>query len=741
MSPLWGGRQLIAVSTILHFRLAAVASLLAPALVSTAGAQERQQQRHSDSTRTTLRTVTVTATRAPTEVTRVPQPVIVVDSAKIREIVPNNAADVLRESPGVDVVGTGPNQVRPSIRGQRGQRILLLQDGLRLNNNRRQQDFGELPALVDVDQIERVEVVRGPSSVLYGSDAIGGVINLITRRPRIDGTTQLHGNLGYRYSGAGDQQRGEGNVTYKHDAFAFTLGGSLRDAGNYSAPSGSFGNLTLASKTPLEDSGVRDHSIDLLAAWRGAGRSNAWVRHDRYVARDAGFGFVEPRVLGDTSTRIQLLYPWQSVQKTTAGFSTSSLGFALADRLDVSAYTQGNDRDFDSFVDVYIPTGPASTAVVNSRSFNTTNVKSTGLRLEAARVLNRVTFTYGVDAVRDNATAKDSAYSRTTGFGPNPIISSGNTPSLPDATMRNLGLFLQGDWRLHERFSLITGVRYHDVHAETRRTTGLPDSLGGLKANNSTTVYAVNGIWRLTDAVSAVATVGRGFRAPNLIERYYSGVSTDGTALQVANPTLEPETSTNYDLGLRANFNRVEVEYFYFRNVLKEGIVTLPTGRTIGRYAEFENVNVERLRTNGHEASMRVDLGQGVDVTANYTKLDTKNPDRPDIPVSGTYSSKLNAALGWRPAEHRFWTEGAVRYQGRQQDINLGDSPIGSVLPSFTLVNLRGGLRVATLGGRPQELALAINNLGNTLYAEAANSAFVRPEPGRHVVLSVRTSF
>jgi outer membrane receptor protein involved in Fe transport len=379
--------------------------------------------------------------------------------------------------------------------------------------------------------------------------------------------------------------------------------------------------------------------------------------------------------------------------------------------------------------------------VVTSRSFNTTDVSSSGLRLEAAKVLNRVTVTYGVDAVRDDATATDSAYSRTTGFGPSPIVSVSTRPSLPDADMRNLGLFLQGDWRLHERLSVITGVRYHDVQAKTRATAGLPDSVAGLEANNSTTVYAVNGIYRLTDHVSAVATYGRGFRAPNLIERYFSGPSTDGTALQVANPGLEAETSTNVDVGLRLSVSRLEAEWFYFRNNLRDGILTRPTGRTFGRQAEFQNINVERLRTNGHEASLRIDLGRGVDLSTNYTKLETKNPDSPDIPVAGTFSSKLNAALGYRPRSGRFWAEGAVRHQGRQQDINLGTSPIGAVLPSFTVLNARGGVRLATLGGRPQEIGLAINNLGNALYAEAANSAFVRPEPGRHVVLSVRTSF
>lgn len=711
--------------------------VLAPALPLSVAAQ---QQRAADSTRT-LRTVTVTATRAPTDVRAVPAPVSVLDSARIREQAPNNAADLLREAPGVDVVGTGPNQVRPAIRGQRGQRILLLQDGLRLNNNRRQQDFGELPALVDVEQIERIEVVRGPSSVLYGSDAIGGVINLISRTPRADGRALVRGNFGYRYAGAGDQQRGDGSITLSRGAFALTAGGSLRNAGNYSVPGGSFGDLTLPDDVRLQDSGVRDRSLNLHAAWLGNGRSSGWLRHDRYQARDAGFGFVEPRILGDTSTRIALTYPWQNVQKTSAGVNFSSLGLPVADRVDLSLYTQGNDRDFNSFVDVYIPAGPGRTAVVNSRSFNTTDVRSSGLRLEAAKVLSRVIFTYGIDAVRDDATATDSSYSRTTGFGPTPIVSSSTRPSLPDADMRNVGLFLQGDWRLHDRFSVITGVRYHDVHAETRRTAGLPDSTAGLVADNNTTVYAVNGIYRINEYVSAVATYGRGFRAPNLIERYFSGPSTDGTAIQVANPTLDPETSRNYDLGVRLNYKRVDAEYFYFRNNLRDGILTRPTGRTFGRQAEFQNINVERLRTFGHEASLRVALGLGFDVTTNYTKLETKNPDTPDIPVAGTFSSKLNAALGYRPAGGRFWAEGAVRHQGRQQDINLGTSPIGAVLPSFTVVNLRGGVRLATIGGRAQDVALSVNNVGNTLYAEAANSAFVRPEPGRHVVLSVRTSF
>ena len=93
---------------------------------------------------------------------------------------PDGVADLFRNLPGVDVTGVGPNQTRLIVRGQQGQRILLAEDGIRLNNSRRQQDFGELPAFTDINSTSRVEVIRGPASVLYGTDAIGGVVNQLT---------------------------------------------------------------------------------------------------------------------------------------------------------------------------------------------------------------------------------------------------------------------------------------------------------------------------------------------------------------------------------------------------------------------------------------------------------------------------------------------------------------------------------------------------------------------------------
>ena len=82
-----------------------------------------------------------------------------------------------------------------------------------------------------------------------------------------------------------------------------------------------------------------------------------------------------------------------------------------------------------------------------------------------------------------------------------------------------------------------------------------------------------------------------------------------------------------------------------------------------------------------------------------------------------------------------------VRRNGEQKDIQVGTSPVGNSLPAFTVHTLRGGLRGWVIGGVRQDLSLTINNLGNTLYAEAANSSFFRPEPGRTVILGLATTF
>ncbi len=724
---------------------AAAAFLL---VTTAAGAQQATLSSSNNSTvdstgarkSTSLGAVTVTATRRATDVQAVPTPVSVLDSAVLRERQPNTAADLLRELPGVDVIGTGTNQARPSIRGQRGQRILLLQDGLRLNNARRQQDFGEIPGIVDVATIQRVEVVRGPASVLYGTDAIGGVMNIITKVPSYaKDAPRAGGSFGYRYGSAGQLTRGEASLSARAGNFVVLATGAKRDAGNYDAPSGRYGNVNFNDAVTLSNAGVNDKNASVYLGWRYKSGTGAFVRAETYDARNAGFGYLNPALLGGNQTKIQITYPAQSFTKWSTGFSTGVLtGAKVLDKADFVAYRQVNGRDLAQ--SIFAPFGapyPAS-AGVDIQTRNHTDLTTSGFRAEATKILARDIIVYGVDYFHDDAVGRDSSQTTVYGFGP-PHPRSKNTPSLPSATLSSTGVFLQNDLRLHDRLSLIVGGRWQRVSSEALPTAGLTTIPPG--DVQSTGVFATNALFKVTPQLNFVASVGRGFRAPNLVERYFNGPTPEGSAYQSATPDLMPERSLNTDLGLKYRTERVAVEAFVYRNDIRDAVRISPTGARINNLPEYKNVNVGKLRSNGYEATGTMLFARGISASANYSQVKSTNLLDRSIPIGDTYSSKLVGSIGWRPASGRGWVEYTLRRNGAQKDIVAGASPVGDELPAFVVHGIRGGAHLFTVGGVRQDLDLQVNNLANALYAETANAGFFRPEPGRHVVVAIRSTF
>jgi outer membrane receptor protein involved in Fe transport len=334
-------------------------------LASVAAAQSPDSSRRA----APLAAVTITATRTARSTFDTPQPVTVFDSAQLAESHANGVADLFRGVAGLDASGVGPNQRRPEIRGQRGQRILLLGDGLRLNNSRRQQDFGELPAVLGFSSIERVEVVRGPSSVLYGTDAIGGVVNLISAGvPRGLPSGDVRGAIRYRYGSVGSESTPDLSLMSRFGKFGVLASAEYRDANEYSAPSGSFGNITLNTSAVVHGSGVRDHAAHAALTYDLTTTGALFARVDAYSARNAGFGYVDPSLLGAAQPKIQIQYPAQDYTRYTAGYRDRALALVVADRVDVSAYVQRDERHLDQ--NIFIPITP--TANVTATSFNFT---------------------------------------------------------------------------------------------------------------------------------------------------------------------------------------------------------------------------------------------------------------------------------------------------------------------------------------------------------------------------------
>ena len=205
-------------------------------------------------------------------------------------------------SPASTSTASASTRPRPVIRGQRGLRVLFLEDGLRLNNARRQTDFGEITGLVDVDDVASVEVVRGPMSVLYGSDAIGGVLNLVTqpaiapRRPALRRRRRAPLRLGRRpgraVTPACARQSGRSRCA--------DLGASYRDGRRLRV--GAAGTLrrhhARRGRRRCYDTGVTTTASSAVFAFDLNDRRSLRPAHRRYRADETGFGFVDPTLLG-----------------------------------------------------------------------------------------------------------------------------------------------------------------------------------------------------------------------------------------------------------------------------------------------------------------------------------------------------------------------------------------------------------------------------------------------------------
>jgi len=685
--------------------------------------------------------MTVTATGVKKDTFDIPKSVSVVTEKEIKERSPNNVSDLLLHMPGVDVNGVGSNQSRPVIRGMRGQRILLMEDGIRMNNSRRQQDFGEIPAILDVSEVERVEVVRGPSSVLYGSDAIGGVINIITKLPDYDiKTSEFHGSFGYRYGTADNQNKVVANINGNSGRFGFMISGNYRKSEDYTAPAGKFGNINFKKDTRVYDTGVKDRGMNLLLRYKLKDSVNLSLKYEYYNAKNSGFGYVDPKDYNPGGVEIKIRYPIQKVEKYTFKYENVNANSFFADHIGFTAYVRGNERKLanDIFVPLRIP--GKSGAGISILTENYSDISTMGFRLEMNKAVANHMISYGSDFFIDSTKNTDKNIVQFVGmkFPSSPSIDK--TPLVPNANYKSMGVFVQDDIFLFGRASLILGVRYQNVSAKTKKTPGLEkESL--YNSMDDTFVGAANLSYGITDNFKLVLSVGRGFRSPNLIERFYNGPTPEGRAFQSRNTVLKAETSLNFDLGFKFRSKIHFLEFTYFHNTIYNGIRISPTGNKIYGLPEYRNINVDKLRMKGYEVAAGVYLNFGLSFVMNYTKLDSDNLGDTETPFVDTYSSKLNFSVKYDNPDKTFWLSYDLRMNGEQKEVQLGKNPIGKTIPGFTVHSASVGIKLFPNGKVHQRLSITVGNLTNVLYSEFSNASFFRPAPKRYAVLTWSMDF
>jgi len=569
--------------------VAALTAAIGLALASTAHADAAADA----SSAKQMDTVVVTATGAQQWIKDAPASISVITREEIERKPVTSIGRLLSTVPGVTggyaLSGT---QSKIRLRGLPEQYTRILIDGRRQGNSsgvNYRDDLGpqDLNWLTP-DMIERIEVVRGPMSSLYGSDAMGGVINIITRKI----ADHWGGSVTYNYSKPDSDSRGD--TTQMGALFS----GPLTD--NLGVRIGA--NVTDRESDRLEDQtpGSKAENANLQFHWRLNDDHALTIEGSRGVQRNSGAGDV---------------YAWGLSKLVQTGYVLSHDGRYGDSTTSKSTLVQNDYKDKGSAV------GNHSKETVFDTAF------TTGFNWGFEHSLN-----VGGQWKREELENSDT-------IGTVPVTWTGSSRISPTSEADSWALFAEDHITLHERFVLTLGVRW--------------DNTDNYDDNLSPRIY---GVWHPADAWTVRGGVSKGFRAPNLKQgtagaATQSGgrgcgsltpegwnsrlVSADGTTgcYMAGNPNLEPETSTNYELGVGFDQGGWSASATYFLTNFDDKIEQVPLRDIPGQTTSFVNgfwwtvaQNIQKARTRGVEASVTVPLHERVSWTTNATRmLESKN--------------------------------------------------------------------------------------------------------------------
>jgi len=764
--------------------------------------------------------VSVTAARSERETRQIPLHIETITRASIEQDNTLSTGDALTTVANITPVGNGPFGVRPRLRGLDSTRLLVLVDGERLNTARQATDRqGAEVGLISPDAISRMEIVNGAGTLLYGSDALAGTINIITNEPGFSSDRRLLYGFNGFYSSNENGARGTATIGASGSNYAIRLQAGMESFDDYKA-----GSLTAEDTNPLFASGGLDRAdtiddnfgfafnafpdpfnapyvrtsnevpnsgahgdfINLSGQVKLAENRTVRVRYQRRRMDDVGFpDFAQPYFFNATSL------PQSDLDRVSARYETSALTPWLAN-LSLTAHYQKTERVLRNLLPVQFPAPtpvaffPISVFRLDVLSDTEQRVTTPGVDLQAVLVpASNHLLTTGLTFYRDSS--RDSRTTSTTMSlvgqvalgqrGPAPVVfptpvqlgppTIAHPVRVPDASLRDVAIFAQDEWRVTPKLSLVAGLRGDFYTVTTEPTPGydvasvvaganppvdpstLPDPNG-----ETTTRQALTGdIGLVANAggrVSPFVRYGRSYRHPNLEELLFAGPATAGSI--APNVTLKPEKGHNIDAGAKFNVPGVSGGAYGFFNQYSDFIVqdlttaVTPSGPLVQttNYADVRIYGVELsadaplafkhgvLTLSGSSAFLRGTITKGIN-PIDGSSLDGE-------PADNITPVKVLAAVRFIEPRGRWWAEYGVRTQTDVTRVTptLLTSPFRIAqdllsLDGFTVQRLGWG--IALMRSREQlSLNFAVENLANEYYREHFQFA---PARGRSFTIGV----
>jgi outer membrane receptor protein involved in Fe transport len=679
----------------------AIARTLTPALLGALIVADvsAQQERPEE--------ILVTATRRTVSIAEVSSGITLVDGAAARD--KKLLTDALDVEVGVYLQQTTPGQGAAIIRGLKGSSILHLVDGIRVNNAIFRSAPTQYFALVPTSAVERIEGLRGTPASLYGSDAVGGVVQLVTRTPRFDPSES-----GYR---------GEVYAAYDTAELGRMLGatvdaGSSRIATSFSAEFLDTGDRRTGGSDRVGPSGYQSRA----ARWVLAGRPDderSWLFDVHYLEQPEtpridelvpGFGQTEP------SSSEFLFKPNRRVfVHGKFGHEDGALG--LDWNVDLAWQRIDDDRVSRDFG-------------ATDRRFESNRSDLYGLVVSGSRVADTGSWVVGAEAYRDEVASQRSDESLVDGQV------SALTPRFPDGSeIERFAIFGNTERYVSVRNILSGGLR---VSHENVSLPSTPVS-DAASVRVTDTSGDVGWIFNATDKLQLVANAGFGFRAPNVFDLGTLG-NRPGNRFNIPNPDLDSERVVQLDAGVRYSDDRARFELMLYTLDYDDRITSVLTGDVTPEGRDVvQSVNAADSTIRGLEGGAGFDISDtfSIEAVLNYTwaeqRISGSSAEAGDRipPLSG----RLN--IGYDGGGN-FMAEAWLRFAGEQDRLSARDVRDTRIDPNGTggwgIMGARGGWDFR--GG--WSFTAGIDNVFDKRYRVHGSGL---DAPGRNLMISLRKTF
>lgn len=554
--------------------------------------------------------VVVTATRTENDVKKVPASTQVITQEDIKRGGATSVRNALSMYANIfqksKVRGGGHDII---IRGMETKHSLVMVNGRRISNEADANGLGNAMSLdrININDVEKIEIVRGPSSALHGSEAMGGVLNIITKPSKEQTllTGLEHTSEDTSHWWHADTGR-IGNFSMTLDARFNKINRSMLDTATESDPYG-----TAQTYNASLNYYVNDHSY-----------VNAYMDYySQHLKTDMGTPAMKPITLTTSSGKMSLSGQAMLEGTGSKAFKQKNYGISW------NGKTDKNDWQIQAYMSKFNWSTTSSTKVLgsippagmegmfnyllqkkNTYDFNHDEHNMWAIEgRDSLRVNDHHRVTFGAEYVKEKVAGTGLG---SNGDGVHSITENGTTKLSSEKTLSSYAAYLQDEIEYGKWF-IVPAIRY-DHHS----------------AYGSHTSPKIGVTYNATDHFRIKANYGDGFKAPSVSQLYYDLAMQMGPGNWVhltGNPNLKPEKSKSWDLGVEAEFGKGYGSLTYFDNDVDNLIASIPKGKDSKGYNLYRYENVNKARIKGLENTLGYRFNDTLEFKVTSTLLDAKD--------------------------------------------------------------------------------------------------------------------